>query len=278
MTAPETTFHVNVDPANPGQFFACCGLLELADRLHPGAEGWFEEGRFVVRGGGTLGELMTAVHEAEFGYDEAGAENAAEDDEEHGPPAMRVGRPIRSLRLDWWQDTVAGGRELKVWAGSMDCLRIAKAMQAALGAPECRAPGLLDFGLITYDPENPVKKTEPFYFDARRCSSAHSRDVGFAANDLQLTTTTHPAVEFLCLIGLQRIRPRPTTRRRIFDYFTWTEPRAPEIAAAAAMGIGRDSRRRGFRFECWFRTGQKKHKAFRTATILEREGETNDEA
>ena len=32
---------VNVDPTNPGQFFACCGLLELADRLWPGAEGWF---------------------------------------------------------------------------------------------------------------------------------------------------------------------------------------------------------------------------------------------
>ncbi len=25
-------------PTNPGQFFACCGLLELADRLWPGAE------------------------------------------------------------------------------------------------------------------------------------------------------------------------------------------------------------------------------------------------
>ena len=33
---------ITVDPTNPGQFFACCGLLELADRLWPGAEGWFE--------------------------------------------------------------------------------------------------------------------------------------------------------------------------------------------------------------------------------------------
>ena len=39
---------VNVDPTNPGQFFACCGLLELADRLWPGAEGWFEKGEFCV--------------------------------------------------------------------------------------------------------------------------------------------------------------------------------------------------------------------------------------
>src|SRR5262249_45500109 len=28
-TIPEPTIRVAVDPANPGQFFACCGLLEL---------------------------------------------------------------------------------------------------------------------------------------------------------------------------------------------------------------------------------------------------------
>ena len=33
---------VPVDVTNPGQFFACCGLFELADRLWPGAEAWFE--------------------------------------------------------------------------------------------------------------------------------------------------------------------------------------------------------------------------------------------
>jgi CRISPR-associated protein Csx14 len=38
------SFSVHVDPTNPGQFFACCGLLELADRLWQGAEGWFDKG------------------------------------------------------------------------------------------------------------------------------------------------------------------------------------------------------------------------------------------
>lgn len=40
---------INVDPANPGQFFACCGLLELAGRIWDGAEGWFKEGAFLLR-------------------------------------------------------------------------------------------------------------------------------------------------------------------------------------------------------------------------------------
>ena len=39
---------IPVDLSNPGQFFACCGLLELADRLWPGAEGWFERREFCV--------------------------------------------------------------------------------------------------------------------------------------------------------------------------------------------------------------------------------------
>ena len=36
------SMRINVDPNNPGQFFACCGLLELAGRIWDEAEGWFE--------------------------------------------------------------------------------------------------------------------------------------------------------------------------------------------------------------------------------------------
>ncbi len=45
----EPAISVRVDPTNPGQFFAACGLLELADRLWGGAEGWFEDGAFSLR-------------------------------------------------------------------------------------------------------------------------------------------------------------------------------------------------------------------------------------
>ena len=52
------SFSVTVDPTNPGQFFACCGLLELADRLWPGAEGWFADGKFHVTCEGTLSAVL----------------------------------------------------------------------------------------------------------------------------------------------------------------------------------------------------------------------------
>jgi len=42
MTEHTPNIAIPVDLTNPGHFFACCGLLELADRLWPGAEGLFE--------------------------------------------------------------------------------------------------------------------------------------------------------------------------------------------------------------------------------------------
>jgi CRISPR-associated protein Csb3 len=46
------------DLTNPGQFFACCGLLEAASRLDEEAEGWFEHERFHVRTKPSSGGLI----------------------------------------------------------------------------------------------------------------------------------------------------------------------------------------------------------------------------
>ncbi len=50
MSTEKPNIQIPVDLTNPGQFFACCGLLELADRLWPGAEGWFENENFLIAG------------------------------------------------------------------------------------------------------------------------------------------------------------------------------------------------------------------------------------
>src|SRR6516225_3312737 len=39
---PDPDISINVDIRNPGQFFACCGLLEISSRIWPDSEGWFE--------------------------------------------------------------------------------------------------------------------------------------------------------------------------------------------------------------------------------------------
>jgi CRISPR-associated protein Csx14 len=48
VTRGELAFTVKVDVTNPGQFFSCCGLLELSHRLWQGAAGWFSDSLFSV--------------------------------------------------------------------------------------------------------------------------------------------------------------------------------------------------------------------------------------
>lgn len=262
MSDPEPSISVNVDPTNPGQFFACCGLLELADRLWPDGEGWFAEGNreFHVVAGGDLAELVGAVSAAEL--------ELVDDDIYSG--RVKIGKPFRLLVLDWWHEF--GGRpdakDLKVWAGTMESHGIAHAMQNAMRDAKFLSPNLFNVGMVVPNPDDAKKKKEPYYFDARRASNAHSRDVGFSANALDLTTTACPAVEFLCLVGLQRCLPAKTSEPRIYDYFTWSEPLGPALLPAAVSGLLPRVGSRGYRFENWFRTGQRKHKAFRSAIPL----------
>jgi hypothetical protein len=259
MSNPESSIRVNADRTNPGQFFACCGLLELADRLWPGAEGWFEAQEFCISDKGNLTELIHAV---------SGADLVQLDPNNDTSSPIEIGSPFGKLRLDWWLDEHAGGKELKVWAGTMESFRIARAMQHAMREEQFHTSRLLDVGRIAYDPDNSEKKVEPFYFDARRGPNAHSRDVGFSPNDLQMTTTAFPAVEFLCLVGLQRCLPAKTEQPRVFDYFTWSQPLWTSLLPAAISGLLVHAGQSRFRFENWYRTGQKKHKAFRSAIPL----------
>ena len=257
---------VNVDPTNPGQFFACCGLLELADRLWRGAEGWFEDaGRaFCINTSGDLASLVKAFCKAELHQ---------EDDEDNTGSAIEIRWSSRSLLLNWWHDESfadrkLNGKELKVWAGTMESVRIARAMQHELNAEKFHEPHLFNIGLVARDSEDLSKKVEPYYFDARRAPNAHSQDVGFSPNDLGLTTTAYPAVELFCLVGLQRARPQPTTKPRIFDYFTWQSPLPANLLLAATTGQLEHVQPGGYRFENWYRTSQRKHKAFRSAIPL----------
>lgn len=258
MSEPANTIRIRVDAKNPGQFFACCGLLELAGRLKPGATACFEKTEFVITEGPTLETLVARIVAARL-------EKLDPEDTTASP--IRVSDPFE-LRLDWWKVGDKTSSDLKVWAGTMESFRIARAMQQAMHAPEFSTAEMLNAGTVAFDPDDPEKKVEPFYFDARRGPNAHSRDVGFAPNDLGMTTIASPAVELLCLIGLQRVRPVPVGKPRIFEYHTWSLPLPPELAPAATAGLLPDPEARGYRFESWFRTGQRKHKAFIAAKSI----------
>ena len=259
---------VRVDQTNPGQFFACCGLLELADRLWRGAEGWFEESVFCLRGQRQPGDPDQAL--ASLVRTVVGTSLLAVDAEDETASPIQMGSPF-DLRLDWWVDRRSGGDRLKVWAGSMRGVRIAQAMQRAIAGRMSRLGSMFDDGLVVHDPDDSTKKVEPFYFDARRGSNARSLDIGFAPDAFGMTTIAYPQVELFCLIGIQRVRPAPAEGRRTFAYHTWAEPLSPLAAACAACGAMPSATGRGYRFEVGFRTDQRKHKAFMPANAIREE-------
>lgn len=264
--ACEPTICVRVDLTNPGQFFACCGLLELADRLWDGAGGWFKDGMLFcispldpdTNVDSSLVGLLRVVAEAVL--------RQVDPDDDCSSP-IEIPSPF-GFRLDWWNDERSGGSRLKVWAGRMSGVRIARAMQSVVRQPDLQNDALFDYRAVVYDPLEPEKKVEPFYFDARRGSNALPLDIGFSPDRLHMKSEANPAVEFLCLIGLQRFRPMATQVPRVFDYYTWPFPLSACVAPLAVFGLLQQDRGRGFRFQNAFRTDQKKHKAFTTATPI----------
>lgn len=295
MIDANASITVAVDPTNPGQFFACCGLLELAGRLWPGAESWFGSMEFSITGGGTILNLLDAVRQAGLQSELSPAleqeRNALESKKRQLKRAgqaldaveekrrkelgtllregnIRVGPPF-DLLLDWWQED--GDDNPKTWAGSQQVMRIASAAFAAT-EQAAKTGGLLTFSCVmrpTGSDDDEGGKVEPFYFDGSRGANARDIDIGFSPNKLdRLETFAHPAVEFFALVGLQRCRPLPTQERRVFDYFTWTVPCRLAVLPAAVCGLFGDPQACGYRFENAFRTGQKKQKAFNPAIPL----------
>lgn len=254
MTTPEPNFSVNVDVANPGQFFACCGLLELAHRLWPGAEGWFDIDRFHVllpnRRNESLESLIAKLQDASLVSDDPKADGKI--------APLRLGDGF-DLRLDWWFDET-GGSDLKTWAGPQSVLSIAPAMKAAI--PQTANGFILNHGQIVREPNNQKKPVEPFYFDARRF--AHPLDTGFSLDVQDAETVAYPAVELLSLIGLQRFRPAAVSKWT-FEYTTWSVPLCPVVAAAVVCGALPGSR--AHRFRLLFRDDRRRYKAFAFSTI-----------
>jgi CRISPR-associated protein Csb3 len=268
---------IPVDVTNPGQFFACCGLLELAARCWSGTTAAFDSDGFIIKpsdASASLRALIEAFQRSKLRVgDEADtdAETADDDDDAGGLASpMSLDTPF-NLTLDWWAD-----KALKPWAGSMNAQLIFGAMREAIDPGS--ADPLNDLRVV-HDPPDPskpkqkTKKREPFYFDSRRGGNAKSLDVGFAPDAFSMTSAACSAVESLCVVGLQRFRPMPTDRPRVFVYRAWTVPLPPSAAAAAACGllpgVGGDL----YRFENAFRTDRRNHKGFLPATRIT-EGDT----
>jgi CRISPR-associated protein Csx14 len=239
------SIQIVVEPTNPGQFFACCGLLELADRLWPGAEGWFARGDFHIACEGNLQTLLAILVM----------------DPPSQPPVLPTGlmllgngiavKPLIaplslsfdggatiSLTLDSWMTFRVEKEEVAAvanppwnfWSGQQTPLRIWNPVRAALA----RLLTTLDSERTHRVFEQREFLTGRFGFDPGPAWNA--LDVGFSPNEQGISVESSPAVELLASIGLQRFRPRMGESRDSFDYSTWGYPLPPSVAAAATTG------------------------------------------
>lgn len=274
------SFAVTVDPTNPGQFFACCGLLELADRLWPGAEGWFEVGRFHVHCDGSLADLVAKLSQARI-------ESSLSPDErkrlatylsvsEKTLTPTRLEEKFRlkemwkyerlcvsapfGVWVDWWRDPYGDRVDPKTWAAKQMVAAMAEGMLAVVRARASVTPP---------DAENvfPFTDTDtlPFNFDSDLSGQGAARDTGFSADTLGLRSQCRPLLELLALIGLQRVRPYPLPDDT-FRFCLWAMPLPPTIAAAAGSGLLGLPGDQPYQFSLFSRT--KYMKAFRPATPM----------
>jgi hypothetical protein len=174
MSNPQPGIIIPADITNPGHFFACCGILELADCLWPGVLGWFDQSTFRIAPAlpqRTLSAILRSFSEApieELDPDDARASR------------MRVNIGQRSLLLDWWRkDDPTGGGDLKTWAGQQCGPQIFRALKGSLSKslestlardPLNHAELIFDTG--TAGSRGKGKTISAFYFDARRAGTS----------------------------------------------------------------------------------------------------------
>lgn len=238
MSMPEPTIRVAVDATNPGQYFACCGLLELADRLWPGAEGWFCDGEFCIACDGSLLYLL-AVLVMDPPEEVLRLENGLEVKPILSPLKLSFdGGASTDVTLDAWMRIrvdrnvpgVVGNPPWNFWSGHQTPQGIWNPIRAAL------ARRLLSLNSDTARALFSERElwTGRFGFDPGPAWNA--LDVGFSLNEHQLEVESSPAVELLAAVGIQRFRPVLAADRESFTYATWDSPLSPSVAAAAAAG------------------------------------------
>jgi CRISPR-associated protein Csb3 len=268
---------VRLDKTNPCQFLACCGLLELADRLWGDVEGWFDQGAyFCLRSthetsnwnaaklineiaqcplDNTMTDSQRKRHEELSAMPRKAREaNPALEAEKkqldalHREAAVVLRDPF-NLRLDWFLDERAEGKVFKTWAGQQSVVDIATKMQA-----------LIDLDRVSTE-ECLFRSTSgdclPFNFDSDLGGAGSALDIGFSIDPLKdtgLRIRIRPLLEFAAFVGLQRFRPRRIGTENLYEFSAWSEPLFREVAVAVVCGSVECLRSRTLKFSLLYRT------------------------
>jgi len=214
-----------LDPLNPGQFYACCGLIELFDMTRAQVQSCFALSEDRPRTAefqlssekdldlhGLLAELRGAAFEC-LDY----AEKAVK--------PIRLKLSSGEIILDWWFDCFrARTVSIKCWAGQVTTEKLMKELLPSVD-PATEADHLFSV---------PRMMKTRFGIDPR--SAWNTLDLGYSPNEHNQDAATYPLVELLGAIGLQGFRPNSDTRSSV-TYNLWKTP-LPRVPARRAATIG----------------------------------------
>lgn len=256
---------IPVDLRNPGQVFACLGLMEAAERVL----GARCEGSFQYEGNETQTCFALAVHGREEPVTEVirflaqaevvaiaprgsvlsterwkvATEQRADDDPRSPgpPPATPAALPIvlRSqgveVPVEHWSDGGRAGRDnVKFWAGAGGYPGAGLARDALAHVSGLGSNALAE---ATRDPfQLSASMSSSFRFDWRR--DYIPLDAGFSLNDHStMTPVGYPLVEILAAVGLQNARPaRVSPRDRLAYRYGVSSARLPVVFVRAVLG------------------------------------------
>lgn len=222
MTNPATSIEIELDPQNPAQFFACCGMFELAVMFGSGVEAAFvydptqpRRACFqLINSPEPLGGLMRILKNAQA--------TAPEDSGEAPVTLHFAGGAV--LTLDWWLEADRSGKSrFKLWAGQQTTLK--SLVQPMLE----KLPDEADAFLFTTSKE---PMSGRFGLDPR--SAWNTLDFGSSVNEQGRDAYTFPAAEMLAAIGLQGFRPKSGDNRNTYAYRLWHKP-LPLVVARAVV-------------------------------------------
>jgi CRISPR-associated protein Csx14 len=273
---------IPVNLFNPGEVFACLGLLEAAEILVGEAEGGFDwstgsNARFRLRAEGgenPVGIVLGFLAEAEVcrvaptGYADP-PKNRRSGSGEGGPPERdplelsdlyparegdRMSLPIRlaapgwpSLDVSHWAD--GSSREtFKLYSGNRSAFGIALAMLRGKGAMQgVRALWMDRRAELLSTPFGTVTlMAGSFNFDPRGAWTA--LDAGYSPDQHQShAVAASPAVEVLAALGMEHARPDEYEKRKV-RYAAWGGFLPPMLARPALSGMSVTTPMRRFCF------------------------------
>ena len=244
---------IPADLFNPGQVFACLGLIEAAEVLLGDAGGAFDwesapETTFILRAAGdedplevVLDFLLQAQVESLPPHNSANRTGkwdvpttvlAPQAPSPAADPASPATLPVRlsahgaSLIIDYWMDglTVSGRDNAKFWAGSggyPGAALLRDALALLRSEPQRVRGELFDFS---------TPQSSSFRLDWRR--DYVPLDAGFSLNaHSNIVTVGYPLVEILAAIGLSHARPLRLENKLNYRYGA---PGLPQISQGEA--------------------------------------------